>query len=1198
MALETLNQPPQLRTLSRPVGLAWLTWETVVFALIVFASMIAHLWGLGVMALHHDESIHAWSSWRLYTGAGGFNCWGGVSAPTYCYDPVYHGPSLYYFTALTYFLFGDGDAQARLPMAVAGILMVASAWWLRPYLGRRGVLVAAALLAFSPSLLYYTRFARHDGLMVLWEVWMFVGALRWLDSGRPGWLYLTAAALALAIATHELYYILLFIFGVFVLMRLLAESRFARHLNRFLIAVIGVAVLLMLVNPRIPVGQGLYFGEKAFLVASAFLLAWLCQQLWDPAPVLLPRLRALWSEQRATLWVALAILGGIYLVLYSSFFAHMRGAFDGLYAGLAYWLGSQQEYARGDQPWYYYLMLLPLYEPLAVLSASGVVVALMVAVARRFLAGRRAVASATGGDAPAGSDATPAPEAPAPTGSSLVGIARRFLARQRAVASATGGDAPEASEEAPTPGEPSPTGVPVMPGALRPWGLYPLLAVFWFWTALIIFSWAGEKMPWLLVHMALPGALLAAWVIARLLDVVEREGRAPPAAVETSDPPAGNSRRYPLLGLVPLVTALAAVAVGVALWRIGAGAQGQEWQRNLLQGLVPLFIAGGLVYALLTLANLLGVRLVIALVALTLALGIGAYTVRATWMVVYHHPDTPIEPLIYTQTAPEVPRYVADIREMAINLTRSHRTPQDQTGGLSMPVFIDSGDDSGEGSLAWPLQWYFRDFKNLVWTKRDRFQSGSGSQTFVVSMPDGSTALAPVVLLYRPHVTESVREALREAYVQPYGPAGVFNWWFPEGDKCSPDSPGYKRFYYSTWTPVEQLLKPPGAGGSGGCGRDISAEVHGPYAPLLWPFRVENWTWLGRYLLYRELPYPLVPGAREMEVWVRGDLVAGGVGMTAAAPASPDLRLVARQVVILPAGGGQPTGVAVDAQGNLYVADTGGHRIHVYGPDGRLMRSLGGQGATLGELYEPRGLALDAAGNLYVADTWNARIVKYDPEGRAVAAWGSGDQDLGDGRRATITEGDPARNAAAPLGLFGPRGVAVDARGNVYIADTGNRRIIVTDSDGTFLYQFGSAGAGPGQFNEPASLAVDAQGNLYVADTWNSRVQVFAPDGAGRVGPIPIVTWQVTGWRPNTYDDPALIAAPDGTVFVSVPGRSQVIAFNLRGDPLLRWSGQSNDLVALTSPSGLAVDAEGAVWVTDRATNRVLRFVLPDVAPQ
>ncbi|MFQ3663228.1 MAG: TIGR03663 family protein, partial [Chloroflexaceae bacterium] len=131
MALETLNQPAQPRMLSRPVNLGWLTWDVAVFALIVLASVVTHLWGLGVMALHHDESIHAWSSWRLYTGAGGFKCWGGVSAPTYCYDPVYHGPSLYYFTALAYFLFGDGDAQARLPMAVAGIVMVASTWWLR-----------------------------------------------------------------------------------------------------------------------------------------------------------------------------------------------------------------------------------------------------------------------------------------------------------------------------------------------------------------------------------------------------------------------------------------------------------------------------------------------------------------------------------------------------------------------------------------------------------------------------------------------------------------------------------------------------------------------------------------------------------------------------------------------------------------------------------------------------------------------------------------------------------------------------------------------------------------------------------------------------------------------------------------------------------------------------------------------------------
>ncbi|PMP85709.1 MAG: TIGR03663 family protein, partial [Chloroflexus aggregans] len=391
MAVQTLTTET---VLDRRLRAGWLRWETALYTLIVIAGVLAHLWGLERMALHHDESIHAWSSWRLYSGAGSFSCWngldengnarGGLFHETYCYDPVYHGPSLYFLTALIYFLFGDGDAQARLPMALAGIGLVMSAWWLRPYLGRVGALIAAVLLGFSPSLLYYTRFARHDGLMVLWELWMVIGALRWIDSGQRQWLYLTAVGLALAIATHELYYILLFIFGVFVLMRLLAESRFARYQNIVLPVIIGICVVLMVFNPPLPFGRGLYIGEKAFLVASALTLAWLCQRLWPPEPILLPRLQHLWRSERSVLWTALAILGGIYLVLFTSFFTYLPGAIDGITAGLIYWLGSQQEYARGDQPWYYYLILLPLYEPLAVLSGIGVVVAMIVAVVQRW----------------------------------------------------------------------------------------------------------------------------------------------------------------------------------------------------------------------------------------------------------------------------------------------------------------------------------------------------------------------------------------------------------------------------------------------------------------------------------------------------------------------------------------------------------------------------------------------------------------------------------------------------------------------------------------------------------------------------------------------------------------------------------------------------------------------------------------------
>jgi len=1112
------------QVLNQRLRIDWLTWETAAYTVIVIASIVAHLWGLDRMALHHDESIHAWSSWRLYTGAGAFSCWngldengnarGGLYHETYCYDPVYHGPSLYFLTALAYFLFGDGDAQARLPMALAGIGLVASAWWLRPYLGRGGALVAALLLGFSPSLLYYTRFARHDGLMVLWELWMVIGALRWIDTGQRQWLYLVALGLALAIATHELYYILLFIFGVFVFMRLLAESRLARYQNIVLLIVIGLCLVLMVLNPPLPFGRGLYVGEKAFLIASALVLAWLCQRLWPPEPVLTTRLRALWQEERTTLWTALAILGGVYLVLYTSFFTYLPGAIDGITAGLIYWLGSQQEYARGDQPWYYYLMLLPLYEPLAVISGLGVVIAMVVAVVRR-----------------------------------------QWFSRQRAL--------PTTVEET---GDPAGQDVDETARliALAPWPLYPLLIVFWFFTATIIFSWAGEKMPWLVVHMALPGNLLAAWVIGRLIDVVRQ------------------TRVGWRIWLIPLLILLLGVAVGVAFWRLSSGGQ-----TAILQAIIPLLIIFGLIYAFLSLITQLHLRAVSAAIGLTGAALLAAYMIRATWLVVYDHPDVPVEPLIYTQTAPDVPRYAADIRELAINLTRGNRGPQDPTGGLTMPLILDGGDKTAEGSLAWPLQWYLRDFQHINWVNGSELGRVPSVDQLTVTMPDGRRDLAPIVMLYRPFVTDRLRDTLRESYVQPYGPVGMFNWWFPEGNKCAPQSPGYKRFYYSTWT---------AAAAKEDCGRDLSNELHGPFDVLLWPFQRENWPTLGRYLLFRQLPEPLTLNGREVEVWLRRDL-AGGVGQTTTVVAAPELRLAALNEIRLSNGGNGATGIAIDQQGRIYIANTFNHRIEVFTSDGSLIRNFGTQGNGIDQFYEPRGLAFDQQGNLYVADTWNARIVKYNADLRPVASWGSGDMDLGDGRRATITEGDPVRNAAAPLGFFGPRGVAVDADGNVYIADTGNKRIVVTNSDGQFLYQFGGAGSAPGQFNEPTSLAFDAAGNLYVADTWNGRVQVFARTADGRIDPTPLATWPVPGWQANTYDDPMLAVSPDGTVYVAVPTRQYVLTSQANGTPLLRWTGVGSDGVPIASPSGIAVAADGSVWIVDRLGGRAARFSLPTLAP-
>ena len=320
------TEPPSL--LSRPLQLSLLSGEVLAFVTVVVLSILAHLYGLERMALHHDESIHAWMSWKFITGNGGFSCFGGRSAPTYCYEPTYHGPALYVFTFLSYFLFGDGDWQARLPQAVAGIGMVASVWMLRPYLGRYGTLLAAALLAFSPSLLYFTRFARHDGLILLWTLWMVIGFFRYLDTGRAAYLVLMAAGMALAIATHELYYILFFIFGWFLIIRVAFEMLARRTIVIALAVLMAVSIIVELWNPSIT--ENVRAGGLALLFLTTAALGLLMTRVWDEHAVLVHRLDELWHERRSTLWTALAVLVAIYAVMYSTFFADIRGLVDGL----------------------------------------------------------------------------------------------------------------------------------------------------------------------------------------------------------------------------------------------------------------------------------------------------------------------------------------------------------------------------------------------------------------------------------------------------------------------------------------------------------------------------------------------------------------------------------------------------------------------------------------------------------------------------------------------------------------------------------------------------------------------------------------------------------------------------------------------------------------------------------------------------
>jgi DNA-binding beta-propeller fold protein YncE len=164
-----------------------------------------------------------------------------------------------------------------------------------------------------------------------------------------------------------------------------------------------------------------------------------------------------------------------------------------------------------------------------------------------------------------------------------------------------------------------------------------------------------------------------------------------------------------------------------------------------------------------------------------------------------------------------------------------------------------------------------------------------------------------------------------------------------------------------------------------------------------------------------------------------------------------------------------PTDVALDRSGTMYIADTGNSTIRVLGPGGKVA-AWTDRGGTGGPLLHPEGVALDN-GAIAVADTGRSRIVLLSRRGRQLGVWGPG------------------------LGLDRPAGIAADARGHLYIADTGNNRIVELSSTGRLLHRWGSKGSGRGQFLEPTGIAVDAQGRVVVADAGNDRVQEIIPAG-------------------------------------------------------------------------------------------------------
>jgi len=281
-------------------------------------------------------------------------------------------------------------------------------------------------------------------------------------------------------------------------------------------------------------------------------------------------------------------------------------------------------------------------------------------------------------------------------------------------------------------------------------------------------------------------------------------------------------------------------------------------------------------------------------------------------------------------------------------------------------------------------------------------------------------------------------------------------------------------------------------------------------------------------------------------------LPAAPVQVTPGAPA-PSLGSLPEAVTTMFKGGrgtgkgefDSPTGIAVDPNGNILVADTGNGRIEKFSPNGTFVTSI----ATL----DPNGIAIDRAGNIYVAEIGSKhRVQKLGPDGTFIAEW-------------------------APA-LYGPRRIAIGRDDSVYVVDSGRNRIVKFSPDGQVLGSWGSEGSGDGQFRGLSSVTVDPTGKVYVADPINKRIQVF--DSNGKF----LTKWIVPEWgQPHGFEDLA-VDSKMGRLYASSANMNIILMFDLNGTRIGSLTPKPPD--KLEGPSALALTGR-KLYVLNMAGNRV-----------
>ncbi len=254
-----------------------------------------------------------------------------------------------------------------------------------------------------------------------------------------------------------------------------------------------------------------------------------------------------------------------------------------------------------------------------------------------------------------------------------------------------------------------------------------------------------------------------------------------------------------------------------------------------------------------------------------------------------------------------------------------------------------------------------------------------------------------------------------------------------------------------------------------------------------------------------------------------------------------------------------PSGLAVDAAGIVYVADTDHDQIQTFTSDGVFRASWGTHGTGPGQLNRPLGLAIGPDGNVYVADYGNDRVVVFSANGEFLRQWGS--WGVGNGQ------------------MKAPQAIAITGSGDVYVAE--GERIQEFTAYGGYVRQFGGNGHGTA-IGSPLGVAVNANGDVYVArnDVYGS-IWKFTGNGV-------FVAEFGTGHLSQGLE--RLAVDRDGLVYVPDATLNRIVVFSGDGAYVTSWGQTGSGPSQFQSPRAVAVAASGNVFVADALNNRIQKF--------